>query len=374
MRVNRPLLPKVRQRGLTLVELMIALAISLILVLAATYVYLATRQSDRVIERSSEAQETGAYVLQLLGREIMNAGFYPASRPPMVVDATQTGMIDGYPPYQGTPRLGTDWMNTATGWPPTAFMSGIFGCDGAALNVETSTCGAAASGDGDTIVVNYFTNDSMDSSVGARRDCTGADVAPASDTQGDPSNKVRKKNTGGTPPLTPHTGLNTKLPPQQPVFVSNRYTLKAIKLAVDQTDVNSKSLVCSGNGKSPHGTADASAYQPIVAGVADLKFTYGVYSDDTTRAPAKFYTATEVSALSSENINGQALSGWQRVTAVRVCVITQTLGGGTRLADKAGESAKYLDCADSEQDQPVGTTMTRFVEVFGLRNALKQTF
>ena len=86
------------QAGLTMVELLVALAISLVLVLAATYVYLATRQSDRALERSSDAQETGVYVLQLLGREIANAGFYPASRSPMVVHVSQTGMIDTYPP------------------------------------------------------------------------------------------------------------------------------------------------------------------------------------------------------------------------------------------------------------------------------------
>lgn len=357
------------QRGVTLVELMVALAISLVLVLAATYVYLATRQSDRAIERSSEAQETGAYVLQLLGREIMNAGFYPATRPPMVLDVSQTGMIDSYPPYQATSRLGTDWMNTAAGWPPTAFMSGIFGCDDAQLDVATSTCGAAVAGAGDTIVINYFTSDSMGSAVGTRRDCTGADVANDAN-----SNGTRRFNTEGTPPLVPHTGLDVNLPPQLPLFVSNRYALRAVKLSIDQSDINTRSLVCSGNGKSPHGTADTTAYQPVVAGVADLQFTYGVYPDATSRAPSKFYTATEVGAMAPVAIDGQTLSGWQRITAVRVCVLTQTLGGSTRLADKTGSASKYLDCSDAEKNQPTGSSMARYTQIFGLRNALKQTF
>lgn len=363
------------QAGLTMVELLVALAISLVLVLATTYVYLATRQSDRALERSSDAQETGVYVLQLLGREIANAGFYPASRPPMVVHVSQTGMIDTYPPLQADPRMATDWMNTAAGWPPTAFMTGIFGCDSALFDTASSTCGTVTAGTGDTIVINSFTSDSMANVVGSRFDCTGANVAGTGTSLGDDvSNGVRKLNTGGNPPLTPHTGLNENLPPQLPLFVSNRYTMRPVKIALDQSDISSFSLSCSGNGRSPHGKTDTAAYQTIVSGLSDLRFAYGVYMNDQSLAPARFYTATEVGALAPIVVNGQSLNGWQRVTAVRVCVLTQTLGGGTRLADKAGAARTYLDCSDTPKNQPTGSTITRYTQVFGLRNALKQTF
>lgn len=360
---------KGRVSGFTLVELLVALAISLVLILAASYVYVATSQSDRALERTSDAQETGVYVLQLLGREIANAGYYPASRPPMVLDKTQAGMIDTYPPLPATPRMTTDWMNSATGWPPDAFRTGIFGCDGAPFDTATSTCGTTTSGAGDTIVINSFTSDSMAASVGSRRDCTGADV-----TGDDVSNGQRKLNTGGNPPLTPHTGLNADIPPQLPLFVSNRYTIKSVKVALDRTDVNSFSLSCSGNGRSPHGTTDTAAYQPIVSGLHDLKFAYGVFSDETTLAPTRFYTATEVGELASVSVNGQSLNGWQRVSAVRVCVLTQTLGASTRINDKTGAERTYIDCSGTEQNQPHGATITRYTQVFGLRNALKQTY
>jgi type IV pilus assembly protein PilW len=96
--------------------------------------------------------------------------------------------------------------------------------------------------------------------------------------------------------------------------------------------------------------------------------------NDQSLAPARFYTATEVGALAPIVVNGQSLNGWQRVTAVRVCVLTQTLGGGTRMADKAGAARTYLDCSDTPKNQPTGSTITRYTQVFGLRNALKQTF
>lgn len=58
-----------RQKGLTLIEMMVAMAISLVIVIAAAYVYLGSRESQRAIDRSSNSQETGAFVLQMIGRE-----------------------------------------------------------------------------------------------------------------------------------------------------------------------------------------------------------------------------------------------------------------------------------------------------------------
>jgi len=216
--------------------------------------------------------------------------------------------------------------------------------------------------------LNYFTSDTWGSATGQRRDCTGADAAA------DPVNEIRKLNMGGSPPSTPHTALNSALPPQLPIFVSNKYTLSDVKLYVGGQDVQTKSLACSGNGKSPHGSADASAYQPILAGLESLKFSYGIYAVENSISPQRFYSATEVGGLPNLIINGVSLTPWQRVTAIKVCLTTKTLGGNTRIADKSDAKRKYLDCNNVEIDQPPLETVTRFVQIFGVRNALKQNF
>lgn len=363
------------QRGLTIIELLVAMAISLVIVIAAAYTYLASRESQRALDRNSNSRETGAYVMQMLGREIMNAGFYPANALPIAPDATQQGMYDTYPPLPTVPKAATDWQNIDAGWPPVAFQTGIFGCDGGKFDVATSTCPSVDATAPDTIVINYFTSDTaeMGKSTGRRADCTGADVAPAG-AGGDPSNAERKKNSGGAPPATPHTATLENIPPQLPVFVSNRFTLSDVKISVDQNDVSTKSLACSGNGQSPHGTADATAYQPIIPGVEDIQFTYGVYDTDASLSPSRYYTATEMNALANVTLNGLTLTSWQRVTAVRVCVLSRTVGGNTRIADKAGTPRTYLDCSNASKNQPAGDTITRYVEVFGLRNNLKQYY
>ena len=109
-------------------------------------------------------------------------------------------------------------------------------------------------------------------------------------------------------------------------------------------------------------------------GLEDLQFTYGVYASGDNLTPSRYYTATEINALSPVTINGVSLTGWQRVTAVRVCILTRTVGGNTKISEKTGSERTYRDCGDTAKNQPVGDTIIRYVEVFGLRNNLKQYY
>ena len=359
-----------KQSGLSLVELMVALAISLVIVAAAIYAYLASREGQRSVERLSASRETGAFVLQTIGRELMNAGYYPANVLPIPADVTQRGMYDSYYPLQGGTRINTDWENIADNWPPVAYQTGVYGCDGGQFDSNNGTCPSADSTKPDTLIVNYFTGDARDA-PGTSKDCTGAFVS------NDPSNAVRKLNKGGSEGV-PHTAMDNTLPPQLPLFVSNRYTLSDVKMFVDNNDLNTKSMSCSGNGQSYKGVI--AIYQPLVAGVEDLQFTYGVYTayDPTATynslAPTRFYTATEVNTLAALNVRGHTLTAWQRVTAVRVCLLTRTLGGSTRITDASDSASKYKDCSGTEKNQPAGYQMARYEQVFGVRNALRLSY
>ena len=63
------------QRGFTLVELMIALTISLILLLVIGTVFTSSRQAFRVQEDNARIQESGRFALEILGRSIKQAGY-----------------------------------------------------------------------------------------------------------------------------------------------------------------------------------------------------------------------------------------------------------------------------------------------------------
>ena len=146
-----------RLGGFTLVELMVSITISLVLVLAATAMYLATRESQRNIDQASAANEAGGYTLRTIGRELMNAAFYPAVRTESVAQA----------------NVLTSYTNPTT---VAAYNVGVFGCEGAKFDPGTGACGATVAGAPDSLVVSYFTNDAFGTSVGQRADCTGNDV------------------------------------------------------------------------------------------------------------------------------------------------------------------------------------------------------
>jgi type IV pilus assembly protein PilW len=62
------------QDGLSLVEIMIALTLGLVILLAVGSVYLGSRQTYRVQEDNARIQEAGKYALEVIGRSIRQAG------------------------------------------------------------------------------------------------------------------------------------------------------------------------------------------------------------------------------------------------------------------------------------------------------------
>jgi type IV pilus assembly protein PilW len=355
---SKYLTPKHKQNGLSLIELLVAMALTLVLVGGAMYIYLGTRETQKAQERITESAETGALALAMLGRELANAGYYPSTMPPTSKTVTKK-LMDTYPP--------NNWKFLATAPAvPTAYLSGVFGCDGAKFNPDNavSTCPATAAGSADSIVINYFTTDAMGSAVGHRRDCTGADVG------NDPVNATRKLNA-----ITNVVDVN--LPPKEPLFVSNRYALNdtnldANKVEVDKQIIRVKSLACNGNGSTA-----PTIFQPMLAGIEDMQFTYGVYKDETTLAPEKFYTATEIAALADVAINGVVKKPWSRVVAVRVCLMSRTIGGSPKITDKAGALRTYLVCNTEVPQTQLATDNNiykRYVQTFGLRNQLTQAY
>lgn len=70
---RRPVV-RFRQRGLTLVELMIGIALGLIVILAVVYVFAGSRASYRHQESFSAVQESGRIALEVLARDIRMAG------------------------------------------------------------------------------------------------------------------------------------------------------------------------------------------------------------------------------------------------------------------------------------------------------------
>jgi type IV pilus assembly protein PilW len=319
------------QLGVTLVELLVALTVSLVLVLAAAALFTSTSGSQRSLDELSTANESGAFALRSLGRDLSNAGFYPTVR-------GETSDLN----------VPSRYTNVTT---QAAYDTGIFGCEGAAFNPATGTCGAAVANAPDALVIGYFTNDAFGTSVGQRADCEGNDSAAAA------ANAAR---VGVLP---------AGLPPLRPLFVANRYQLTAAQTTtLNSRSSTTRSLACDGNG-----TTDG-VFTPLVSGIDDLQLSYGVFGDDT-RVPTRYYTATEVNGLGSVTISGRNMAAWERVAAVRVCVIARTFQTSAAVAATASPPS-YTDCEGAVVTNATGDSSLRktYVQVFGVRNRQSATY
>lgn len=65
----------VRQRGLSIIELMVSVAISIAVLSALTYVYVGSRGAYRTNEALARVQETGRFALEWITRDLRQAGF-----------------------------------------------------------------------------------------------------------------------------------------------------------------------------------------------------------------------------------------------------------------------------------------------------------
>jgi len=70
------------QRGMTLIELMIAMIISLVLLGGVLEVYLGSKQSYNLVEESSRLQENGRFAIDIMTREIRSTDFWGCLKRP----------------------------------------------------------------------------------------------------------------------------------------------------------------------------------------------------------------------------------------------------------------------------------------------------
>lgn len=350
---NRP------ARGLTLVELMVAMVIGLVVVLVATRLFVGSRATQRATDETAALFETGQMVLELLGREIANAGFYP-------VVSTEPTVGSGVPSTNVLVSYDAAVKGLNGGVVPDAYLYGLYGCADGKLNATLSGCVANGTGDpsgSDTLVVSYFTNDAFSLDVGQRADCSRSDVA--NDASFNPKERVGEVTKSSASGVTKEARGPIGLPPASPLLVVNRFFLRSVNYVDDRGQrVSTFALACQGNGGGS--TVD------LVPGVVQMTVRYGVLSDDTLR-PQSYLTATDVRALSTLTLgDGVTYQPWQRVVSVRLCVMVRSLSS-TRFQDGGTGGANVVDCNGTSVTPPSGVVYRTFTQVFGVKNRQLRT-
>jgi type IV pilus assembly protein PilW len=319
-------------KGFSLIELMTAMAVSLIVVAAAAVLFAETGRNQRALDQISNANEVGSFVLRLVGRDLANAGFYPVEAEPVGGFGTKEGYVK--PPSANLPNDANNYF------------AGLFGCEGNTFSVETGLCSSSFGGNqSDSVVVSYYTTDGFGAAgIGHRLDCAGDDVAELD------------VNKAIGSPTTDKTSS-----PIRPLFVANHYYLSGpVNMKFNGQQVTTRSLRC-------RGLRGGQKYQDLISGLDDFQVTYGVVENITSPdSPVKFMDANGMKdeEETKDPMTNEILYPWQRVVAVRVCVVSRTY-------ETSGVSAgvgSWTDCNGIQKTALDSDVRKTYTQIFGIKN------
>jgi len=359
----------VRARGLSLVELMVALVIGAILLGGAVTLFINNRDTYKTTNELSRLQETARYALDMLVKDIRMAGYFGCADRLDTVTLNVPVDIDGrlwdfnLDPAAGPvvpPIEGLESANQAAGFQPSGFAVTV-GADGANGEVIANTDGIAiryaagnmadlnpANGTLDTRVtadaVGGIDSDiTADSTAGFALnqvavigDCGGSDIfqinaAPTATTLR--ANELsRGYNVGRLPMIAP--------------FVGVRYYI-------------------GDNGRGPGGEQYPSLYRTTIApgtlteshqelfeGVEQLQILYGV--DTGVDGVPDIYVPAGTNPLDAANPGN-----WTRVVSVRIGLLMRTVDEHGRDVDKKNDyvvNDLVFDPVDDRRRRRVFTT------------------
>lgn len=314
---------KARQTGLTLVELLITLVLSLAVMAAAGKAYLATSQASRLAEARSRMSDEGMAALSILSQHIRLAGDNPVR------------------PY----RTAASQHNPMT----TTLV--IRGCDirfanGATVPMdampESLTCNHTASSHAPAAVVVRYEADTVNTVPLADgitpSDCVGTGVS---------STTVALAVVTATSPVVITATSNV-----------NVYVAENLFYAGTSTKIITPSLYCRSNRNSA---------QPMVENIEDLQFQYGVTTPASTTSVAGYMSAYELETSTAAPLAGiAAIDRWPLVKTVRICVLARSAEAVA--PDLA--SASYIGCNGNLIDAPDLRLRRAYSTTVVLRNSL----
>lgn len=285
----------IHQRGMSLVELMVAMTIGLFLVGAVAAIYVATANGSRASTLESQMNEDASLALEILQQQLRLAGYSD-------LDAS------GERRFRGV---------------------GVRGCDGgfsnnaASQDFDVMACGTAstASTDPDAFAVRY--------------EATLLNTQPVTD----PTNSVlQPTNCSFTGISAWDIGGGVSIP-----LADNRYYI-----AADSSNDDVPTLFCK--GKNGSGFAAAAA---LIPNIEDMQITYAVTNVPEKDKPLPHQITSYVEAqdgVLTPLPAKWAPEDWARVAGVRICLLARTsrpvpIGSGSR-----AELGSYVDCKGERQD------------------------
>lgn len=318
---------KIRQQGLTLIELMIALLLGAVLLAGILQIFGSTKQTYRMQDNMSRMQENGRFAMDFISKDIRMAGFWGCANPATIEKKLNDGnaAFDVFTRTDLTFKLnptalaGQDNDNTNA--------SIVDGTDSITLN------GALAPGVSLTIPAVGLTNPlSVTNNSGLVvdsfvliSDCTSGDIFQITDvTTGSSSDTIThgSGNSGklgnvsmnlgsGYVALNPGAPLGPEVPDQNPFGTAAQiYKTNFVRYQIRSGTGGQPGLFRSTNGDD---------FLEIVEGIDDMQILYG--ADTNADNSPDYYVAAETGGLVMANVVSIRI---QLLVASRDANLTQT--------------------------------------------------
>lgn len=274
---QRTLSPNSASGGFSLVELMIALALGLVLVLGLSSVFISSKQGYRVQESSGRMQESLRFALDIIGRELRHADFWAgvsASEVNNGVPGSSSAACD--PPWHADPAFG------------------IEGFDGGAASPAAGCTVGSYVANSDVLVTRYADPNDLPTAAYL--------AAPANADQ-----LIVRTLVGRNAYLFEAADLATAIAqvPDLAGAFNHRFRSVALSLGVPTGDTTPTLYACD----SQLSCGDGGNPQQMVNGVEQMQFAYGV--DTNGDLAADVFRAA----------GAMAAADWGNVIAVRAGLV-----------------------------------------------------
>ncbi len=304
IRVKRPAPSTPRQRGLTMIELLVALTISILIALAAVAALIVTRQGFNTVDAASQLRDNGRFAVDLIQRV-----------------AVQTGYLDlPYLPYTATPAPVTAGMPTNPDPNIYGFNNALLATGTDPLNSPPTSRVAGADGYGsDILILRHRAGETFPGSGKSDKsmiDCSGNSRDPVT-------------------------------------YGKYDRTVSIIHVAVS---LGEPSLMCS----TLADTGKFSA-QPIVQGVENFQVLYGVDAVTAGVAPAAIADGVPDRFLRADQLTvaGDPVgtnANWRRVRSLRIGMVLRASPNSAQ--EKVAQTFYPLGAAKSSGTGVAGSAMS----------------
>jgi type IV pilus assembly protein PilW len=286
-----------RNGGMTLVELMVALAISLIIALAAIAALTVSRQGFTTVDAASQLRDNGRYISDLLQRLVGQSGYRDVQ-----YVTRERGSVLG---LADNPRPDIFGFNNAT-IPDTATTCPSANCP---LTAATARTAGTVGFGSDILVISYQVSKMFPELA-----------APA------PGWNTADRSVIDCMGQTPATVPGTDAPGDRDLRM-----ISIFHVAVNEGE---PTLMCS---RSTDNGATFEAAQPVIQGVENLQLLYGVDNVTANAAPGAVgdtvpdsYLRADQLTVGGDPTSVPSFGNWNRVRSVRVGLVLRAKPGTTQ--------------------------------------------